>query len=45
MEFYLAGELVKTHVPQPRGRRTDWADLPEHKAGLGITPVATVEVR
>jgi transposase len=34
VEFYLDGELVKTHVFQPRGRRTDWADLPEHKAGF-----------
>jgi hypothetical protein len=33
VEFYLDGELVKTHVLQPRGRRTDWADLPEHKTG------------
>jgi len=29
VEFYLDGELVKTHVFTPRGRRTDWADLPE----------------
>jgi hypothetical protein len=34
VEFYLDGELVKTHVFIPRGRRTDWADLPEHKAGF-----------
>jgi hypothetical protein len=34
VEFYLDGELVKTHVFTPRGRRTDWADLPEHKAGF-----------
>jgi transposase len=32
--FYLDGELVKTHPFQPRGRRTDWADLPEHKTGF-----------
>jgi len=34
VEFYLDGELVKTHPFTPRGRRTDWADLPEHKAGF-----------
>ena len=34
VEFYLDGELVKTHVLQLRGRRTDWADLPEHKTGF-----------
>ena len=34
VEFYLDGELVKTHVFTPRGRRTDWADLPEHKSGF-----------
>jgi len=34
VEFYLAGELVKTHPFTPRGRRTDWADLPEHKSGF-----------
>ena len=34
VEFYLDGELVKTHVFPPRGRRTDWADLPEHKSGF-----------
>jgi hypothetical protein len=34
VEFFLDGELVKTHVFTPRGRRTDWADLPEHKAGF-----------
>jgi hypothetical protein len=34
MEFYLAGALVKTHPFTPRGRRTDWADLPEHKSGF-----------
>jgi hypothetical protein len=27
-------DLVKTHVFTPRGRRTDWADLPEHKSGF-----------
>src|SRR5207302_9825798 len=34
VQFYLDGELVKTHVFTPRGRRTDWADLPEHKSGF-----------
>ena len=34
VEFYLDGQLVKTHAFQPRGRRTDWADLPEHQAGF-----------
>jgi len=34
VEFYLDGQPVKTHVFQPRGRRTDWADLPEGKAGF-----------
>ena len=32
--LFLDGELVKTHVLAPRGRRTDWADLPEHRAGF-----------
>ena len=34
VEFFLDGELVKTHVFTPHGRRTDWADLPEHKSGF-----------
>src|SRR6266536_3148009 len=34
VEFFLDGQLVKTHAFQARGRRTDWADLPEHKAGF-----------
>ncbi len=34
VEFYLNGALVKTHAFQARGRRTDWADLPEHKTGF-----------
>jgi hypothetical protein len=34
VEFYLDGELVKTHPFQARGRRTDWADLPEGKTGF-----------
>ena len=32
--FFADGQLVKTHAFQARGRRTDWADLPEHKAGF-----------
>ena len=40
VEFFLDAQLVKTHPFQPRGRRTDWADLPEHKAGFFMrTPV------
>jgi hypothetical protein len=40
VEFYLDGELVKTHRFAPRGRRTDWAGLPGHKAGFFMrTPV------
>ena len=34
VEFFADGQLVKTHAFQARGRRTDWADLPEHKAGF-----------
>jgi hypothetical protein len=34
VEFYLDGQLVKTHPVQPRGRRTDWADLPETRVGF-----------
>jgi transposase len=40
VEFFADGQLVKTHPFQPRGRRTDWADLPEQKAGFFMrTPV------
>jgi len=40
VEFFLDGQLVKTHPFQARGRRTDWADLPEQKAGFFMrTPV------
>jgi transposase len=40
VEFFLDGQLARTHPFQPRGRRTDWADLPEHKAGFFMrTPV------
>jgi transposase len=34
VEFFLDGQLVKTHAFQDRGRRTDWADLPEQKVGF-----------
>jgi hypothetical protein len=34
VQFYLDGELVKTHPFQARGRRTDWADLPEQRVGF-----------
>ena len=34
MQFFLDGELVKTHPSQARGRRTDWADLPQERVGF-----------
>ena len=34
VEFFADGRLVKTHPFQARGRRTDWADLPEGKTGF-----------
>jgi len=34
VEFFADGQLVKTHAFQDRGRRTDWADLPEQKVGF-----------
>jgi len=34
VQFFIDGELVKTHPFQARGRRTDWADLPEHRMGF-----------
>jgi transposase len=38
--IYLRGELVKTHVFQPKGRRTDFGDYPPDKvAFLQRTPV------
>ncbi len=40
VEFFADAQLVKTHPFQERGRRTDWADLPEQKAGFFMrTPV------
>jgi hypothetical protein len=34
VQFFYNGSLVKTHPFQARGRRTDWADLPEQKVGF-----------
>ena len=34
VQFFSDGELVKTHPSQARGRRTDWADLPEQRVGF-----------
>src|SRR5579859_660893 len=34
VQFFVGGELVKTHLFQAKGRRTDWADLPEEKVGF-----------
>lgn len=34
VQFYLDGELVKTHPSQAKGRRTDWADLPQGRVGF-----------
>jgi transposase len=34
VQFFSDGELVKTHPFQARGRRTDWADLPEEKTAF-----------
>jgi transposase len=34
VQFFLDGELVKTHPALAKGRRTDWADLPEGRAGF-----------
>jgi hypothetical protein len=40
VQFFLAGELVKTHPFQAKGRRTDWTDLPEERIGFFMrTPV------
>ncbi len=40
VQLFDDGQLVKTHAFQARGRRTDWADLPEHRAGFFMrTPV------
>jgi transposase len=34
VEIFDNGALVKTHPAQARGRRTDWADLPEERIGF-----------
>jgi transposase len=34
VRFYLDGEVVKTHPFQARGRRTDWADLPDQRVSF-----------
>ena len=34
MQFFSDGELVKTHPFQAKGRRTDWADLPQGRVGF-----------
>jgi transposase len=34
VQFFVNGELVKTHPFQERGRRTDWADLPAERVGF-----------
>jgi transposase len=40
VQFFLDGELVKTHPFQVKGRRTDWADLPPERIGFFMrTPV------
>lgn len=43
VKFYHHGQLVKTHPRQPAGgRRTDPADLPEHKTALALRDVNTL---
>jgi transposase len=40
VQFFVDGELVKTHPFQAKGRRTDWADLPPERIGFFMrTPV------
>jgi hypothetical protein len=34
VQFFLDGEVVKTHPAQAKGRRTDWADLPQERVGF-----------
>lgn len=34
VQIFYRGELVKTHAFQARGRKTDWADLPEQKVAF-----------
>ena len=43
VKFYRRGVLVKVHPRQPAGgRRTDPADLPEHKTGYALRDVAAL---
>lgn len=40
VQLFKKGELVKTHGFQPKGRKTDWADLPPERIGFYLrTPV------
>lgn len=40
VQLFRNGEVVKTHPFQAKGRRTDWADLPEGRPGFYMrTPV------
>jgi hypothetical protein len=34
VQFFLNGQLIKTHAFQARGRRTDWADLSAERIGF-----------
>lgn len=34
VQFFINGELVKTHSFQAKGRKTDWADLPPERIGF-----------
>jgi transposase len=34
VQLFYRGELVKTHAFQAKGRKTDWADLPEQRAAF-----------
>lgn len=34
VQVFERGNLIKTHPAQAKGRRTDWADLPEQKIGF-----------
>lgn len=34
VQFFHNGILIKTHPFQAKGRRTDWADLPEERVGF-----------
>jgi transposase len=45
VQFFSDGELVKTHPYQPKGRRTDWADLPEERAGFFLRTPAWCRIQ